>query len=118
MPTRSQFRTVTWVCPCHHARDYLPNPQIFACDKRKQKFAHPGKDLAGCPGGAAIVCHRSGPLRGHAGIFDRAHHGALRGVEMPDAFGAFLRIDDVHVFLETDGGVGTFEFTSAAYRAL
>jgi hypothetical protein len=106
------------VRPRHHARDRLSNPQIFAGDQRKQKLAHPGKELAGCSGGAAIVCHRSGPLRGYAGIFDRAHHGALRGVEMPDAFGAFFGIDDVHVVLETDGGVGTFEFTSAAYRAL
>jgi hypothetical protein len=37
---------------------------------------------------------------------------------MSFAFGAFLRIDDVHVVLETNGGVGTLEFTGAAHGAL
>jgi hypothetical protein len=37
---------------------------------------------------------------------------------MPFAFGAFLRVDDVHVILEADRRIRTFEFAGSAHCAL
>src|SRR6266496_3644505 len=107
-----------WTRARYSARDRFAQPLVLAGDHRHQQPTQPGDQFTRRRGVAAAVCHRAGLLRWHAGIFDRAHHRALRRVEMSDAFGAFLRVDDVHVILETNGGVGTFEFASAAYRAL
>src|SRR5205814_3708179 len=46
---------------------------------------------------------------GHAGVRNRTDGSALRRVEMAFALGALLRIDDVHVVLESNGRVRTFE---------
>src|ERR1035438_4679527 len=54
----------------------------------------------------------------HAGVLDRTHRGALRLIEMPEAFGAFLRIDEEHAALFSDGNVRTFRFARGAAGAL
>src|SRR6266567_4235940 len=107
-----------WTRARYSARDRFAQPLVLAGDQRHQQLTEPGDQFTRRRGAAAAVCHRGGSLRGYTSIFDRTHHRALRRVEMSDAFGAFLRVDDVHVVLETNGRVGTFEFASAAYRAL
>ena len=54
----------------------------------------------------------------HAGIVDRADREALRHVEMADAFGAFLRIDDEGSAFFRDGHIRAFRLASRAIRAL
>jgi hypothetical protein len=118
MPPRFHIEIAIGARPRHRLRNYLTDPQIFAGNQRHQQPAQADNRVASCACIAGAACHRADSLRGYAGIFDRTYDRALRRIEMPDAFGAFLRIDDVHVVLETNGCVGTFEFAGAANRAL
>jgi len=49
--------------------------------------------------------------------FDRTDHDALGFIEMTDAFGAALGVDDVNLFALGDGLVGTGRFTDIAIDA-
>src|SRR5271165_3922941 len=54
----------------------------------------------------------------HTGVVHRADRGALRRIEMSDALGAFLRIDEEHAALLGDRNVGAFRLACRATGAL
>ena len=54
----------------------------------------------------------------HTGVIDRTNSRALRTIEMPDAFGAFLRVDHERPVLLEDRDVGTLGLAGRATGAL
>ena len=54
----------------------------------------------------------------HTGVIDRTNSCALRTIEMPDAFGAFLRINDEGSTLLGNCDVGTLGLAGRATGAL
>jgi hypothetical protein len=98
--------------------DDVAHPAVFTGDGGHEQPTEPSDDLSRSANLAATADHGGKASSRNAGVFDRTNHGTLRRIEMPLAFGAFLRIDDVHIVLEANGGVGTLELASATHRAL